>query len=531
MALRKKHSDTHGSQAQWIDVSSSCIRICSCWTVAFLASVIVVSFLARLQSKVIARSGERYRNGRFGIGVTNTGGPPSQYDVGLLNAGWYWDWAARVTPTLESLAYVQTIRLSPQGVSYTATPTGAALLEIVAAHPGEMWFISNEPDCVWQDDVRSDIYAQAYHDLYTAIKEADPTASIGAGSIVQPTPQRLRYLDRVLATYEQTYGEPLPADFWVTHNYILCENCFPQRQGDPFAWGACPVPDWPDGTEDAVYHSVYDHWRLDIFQKRIIAFRRWMRDHGYRERPLFVSEYGILFYDGLVAGRTVEDNIAFMKGSFDWMREAQNPNLGYPPDDNRLVQRWAWFSLDHDSWYMGGALFDYVTHEPLEMGSAYGEYTAALTPTIELVIRLRSKPVHGPVGRPITATLQAYVSNAGNVGTDEPVTMTFFAGESGAPVLDEISLPPLACCGDGRWVSIAWPNLVDGGHSFCVRAATSVNEITACGVVLVNPLTAYLPLVTRAAGGLEAYNTDAGIKASEIDRLLMKCDIESLSNG
>ena len=93
-----------------------------------------------------------------------------------------------------------------------------------------------------------------------------------------------------LAAYEQMYGEPLPVDFWSTHAYILCEDCFPPKPGDPFPWGACPVPDWPDGSEDDVYYSVYDHWRQDIFQERIVAFRRWMRDHGYRDRPLFVAK-------------------------------------------------------------------------------------------------------------------------------------------------------------------------------------------------------------------------------------------------
>lgn len=60
------------------------------------------------------------------------------------------------------------------------------------------------------------IYAAAYHALYYLIKQADPTARVIAGTIVQPTPLRLRYLDMVL--------DQLPSDIrrgharrWLEH--------------------------------------------------------------------------------------------------------------------------------------------------------------------------------------------------------------------------------------------------------------------------------------------------------------------------
>jgi hypothetical protein len=437
---------------------------------------------------------------RFGVAATHTGGPLSQYDVHLLHIGWYWDFGARAVPELQGTDYVQTVRLSPLESGYRATPTGTALLEIIAANPGAWWLIGNEPDCIWQDDMRSDLYAVAYHDLYTLIKGADPTAKIGAGSIVQPTPQRLRYLDRVLQAYEQKFGEPLPADFWATHSYILCENCFPQRPGDPFPWGACPVPDWSEEPpDDAVYYSVYDHWRLDIFQERIVTFRRWMRDHGYRERPLFVSEYGILFYDGLIGEKTVQDNIAFMVGTFDWMRQARDPELGYPLDDNRLVQRWAWFSLDHDWWYLGGALFDYRTHQPLDMGRAYGAYTAALIPTADLRLAVWAPPVDAPPGSPVTATLSARLSNAGDRKTSGPVTLTFWSTDTGSPI-GSLTLRALEGCGDGVEVRLLWAGLTDGAHPFCGEAQTAEESVATCGVVLVNPRRVYLPTIVKEAG-------------------------------
>ena len=35
----------------------------------------------------------------------------------------------------------------------------------------------------------------------------------------------------------------------------------------------------------------------------------------------------------------------FMYATFDWLLSARDPELGYPRDDQRLVQRWAWFSM------------------------------------------------------------------------------------------------------------------------------------------------------------------------------------------
>ena len=237
------------------------------------------------------------------------------------------------------------------------------------------------------DDMLSEWYARAYHDLYYIIKAADPTTTIAAGNIVQPTLQRLTYLDRVLDAYETTYGEPLPTDAWVIHSYILCEKCYPFNiPSEPFAWGACFVPDWPSRSASdplATFYSVYDHWDIDIFTQRIIDFRQWMYDNGYRNHPLLIGEYGILFYEGLVYGMTPADDVAFMLAGFDWMREARDPVLGYKPDDNRLVQRWAWFSLDHGN-YPGGTLFDPYIYEPTELGIAYADYTSQIQPAVDL---------------------------------------------------------------------------------------------------------------------------------------------------
>ena len=426
-----------------------------------------------------------YANGRFGFGWTRkvTNAELVRDWAAYLNAGWYWDWSARGATELPPLQYVQTVRLKPvlsSGVQigYTATPTGTTLLTAISRQPGATWYIGNEPDCNMMDNMRSEWYARAYYDLYHLIKAADPTAKIAAGNIVQPTPQRLMYLDRVLAEYQTRYGEPLPTDVWSIHNYILCEKCYPYNiPSEPFAWGACWVPDWPSRAASqsiATFHSVYDHWDIDIYTTRIETFRQWMYDNGYHNHPLVIPEYGVLFYDGLVYSGATYDakSREFMYLGFDWMQNARNPLTGYRPDDDRLTQGWAWFSLDHGS-YPGGTLFNPNTHQPTTMGRDYAAYTAQVTPTIDVLVLDAHVTVPGEsgtraleAGTLVTATANFTVSNAGNIGTTEPIVAKMIGNSPVSPtqysVIGGMTIDHLRCCGDHEIVTLPWPNYIAG---------------------------------------------------------------------
>jgi hypothetical protein len=191
-----------------------------------------------------------------------------------------------------------------------------------------------------------------------------------------------------------------------------------------------------------------------------------MKDRGYRDSPLLISEYGILFYDGLVESKTAQDNIQFMQGSFDWMLEARDAEIGYPADDNRLVQRWAWFSLDHDDWEMGGALFDYETYQPFNIGSAYAEYTGDLSPAVDLVAvdARQIGPVPYSPTHPVSVTLEVQVSNAGNVALEEPTTVRFLDAEGLPIAADQVISPPLDGCADVVTLEFLYPDLGPGAH-------------------------------------------------------------------
>ena len=150
-----------------------------------------------------------FPNCRFGAG----GAISSAYAITSLNLGWYMDWGTRLNPARPNSAeYVQVVRLSPADGGYTFTPGLPVLYQIADQNPGAVWLIGNEPDSQFQDELPPETYAQAYHDLYGWLKQHDPSAQIGAGSIVQPTPLRLQYLDRVLTAYRQAYGQLMPVD-------------------------------------------------------------------------------------------------------------------------------------------------------------------------------------------------------------------------------------------------------------------------------------------------------------------------------
>jgi hypothetical protein len=95
----------------------------------------------------------------------------------------------------------------------------------------------------------------------------------------------------------------------------------------------------------------------------------------------------------------------YMTDTFDYMLTARDANLGYPADDNLLVQRWAWNSLNDEPYNFAtgrgfnGALFDYrypqFAGTLTEEGLTFKAYTDALLTGPACVggnVRLESRP-------------------------------------------------------------------------------------------------------------------------------------------
>jgi hypothetical protein len=254
------------------------------------------------------------------------------------------------------------VRVSEQGIH----PSAEELRRIASRNQGDTWIIGNEPDVIWQDNTTPERYAANYNDAFQALKEIDPTAKVAVGGIAQVTPLRLAYLDRVLASYQNQFGSSLPTDMWTIHVYSLRE----ERD----SWGV-DIPPGFDQDHGELY-EVADHSRLDLFEEQIRSFQGWMMDNGYRELPLAITEFGILMPSDY--GFPPDLVQSYMLGTFDLMLTMQDEETGYPEDQNRLVQNWAWFSLASKE-YPTSDLADLELGELTTLGQAFRDCVQRVT--------------------------------------------------------------------------------------------------------------------------------------------------------
>ncbi|MBM4429715.1 MAG: hypothetical protein FJ026_05105, partial [Chloroflexi bacterium] len=320
----------------------------------FICSLALVStlFLVLLCNSAQGQGGHcpLWPSDRFGVGVQTRFGLITDFDVASLHIGWYSDWKTQLHPLRPGgIGYAQLIWVDQGNFS----PGIAQLGPIVDANPGYLWIIGNEPECIYQGNSTPQQYAAVYKQLYDFIKGRDPSAQVAIGGVVEPTPLRLKWLDLVLSHYLATYGQTMPVDVWNIHVQILRE-----RRG---SYG-CDIP--AGLTEDT--GRLYD-WtqnaNIDIFRQLIVEFRTWMKQKGFQNKPLIISEYGVLYPPEY--GYTPAVVNAFMNASFDYLLTAKDAALGYPADENRLVQRWLWYSLNEQPYNLStgqgfnGALYDY----------------------------------------------------------------------------------------------------------------------------------------------------------------------------
>ena len=337
-----------------------------------------------------------------------------------LGAGWYVNWSTSpeaVHPA--GLRYVQIIHLRRYGYK----PAGEELVDIIQRNPGSLWLIGNEPDSPYQDNQTPEQYVEKYHELYYLIKSVDPTALVAIGGVIQATPLRLQYLDMIWDLYRERYGEEMPVDVWNVHNFILRESSKDCPAGG--VWGAFIPPgiSEPCGT----LYTLEDHDNMDIFRQQIRTFRAWMKAKGQQNKPLIVSEYGILFPEEL--GFTPERVRSFMLATFDFFLNARDPDLGYPADDYRLVQQWAWFSLDYTSFEWGttrSALYDPDQGRLTSLGEAFADYAASHRVAYHDLrpkdVRI-SAPDPVPFGGQGMVNVDVYVVNEGNEPADGKVNL------------------------------------------------------------------------------------------------------------
>lgn len=349
------------------------------------------------------------------IGFSTTASPVSRYpEIRSLNAGWYVDWQVNPSATRPGgIRYMPMIRMhqkltcanytTPDRVAcpyvephaYEYSPDAATIHAYAQAHPGLTWLVGNEMDRLdWagggQDEMLPTLYPRAYKELYDIIKAADPTAKVAIGGVIQTTPLRLGYLTTVWNKYKEYYGVDMPVDVWNVHAFVVTELCRnEQRAGQQvlLCYGA-GVPPGADSLEGDYVGEDWKHIDRDTFGRQMRAFRAWMRDRGQQNKPLIVTEYGVL-YKSVPCGNGCPDpdqyNLEdpevvhnFMLWTFDYFLNTKDCNLS-AIDDCRLVQEWAWFSLEDVLWDFNPytTLFDRNTGQIQPAGEKFRDYVNA----------------------------------------------------------------------------------------------------------------------------------------------------------
>jgi hypothetical protein len=389
-------------------------------------------------------------NCRYGITITGDAG---RFDFAALGVGGYLDWrqSSPIQPPPDvDYVHVVRLRLAKQFLYGELAPDllqqfEDALRNAVASAPGEAWLIGNEPDTAFetQDSLTPDQYALAYHNLYRLIKTIDPTAQVGVGTIVQPTPLRMQWLDAFWSAYQGRYQVIPPSDFWSIHSFILRE-----KKDD---WGT-GIPPGLTALSGELYELDQTD-NLQIFSQRLGAFRQWLAAHGQRFKPLWITEYGSLLpsdgRNGLVT-QPPERARDYMLNTFQFLSSATDEETGYPYDGNHLVQRWFWYSLDDAPWRFGGSLYDPETNARTLIGEAFATYVTGTNPEPGLQV-VGGGLVTWPKQQGQPALAQVIVANAGSAAAHAPLTVTWFEGDpaqGGQPVATTNWAGRLAGCGE-----------------------------------------------------------------------------------
>ena len=394
--------------------------------------------------------------------------------------------------------------------TYTVSPSIESIKRLVARHPGNLWLVGNEierrdwscdDNCsLGQGEILPEVYAVTFHEIYTAIKAADPTAKVSNGSVILPSPLRLQYMTRMWDEYVRLYQTPMPVDVWQIHLYLMQE-----KAGD-FGADIPPGID-DDGTGLYANLSPIDKWlvnkKFSEVKPLLIAFREWMKAHGQQNKPLIITEMAVMVPDWIpeLTGEFTPEKIRddFLYQALEMVFQAKDTNLGYPLDDYRLVQSIWWWSLDKDygkyvtnefgqkvflqsfngnlAWPGIGGLYN----APNPMGiSKLGEYWASYVSHITDDTNLRPVGVHPGAGysangEPVTVTVNLKIANSGNVAVTTPFTVRFLRNGTSIVLASATVNGRLEGCGDVYQSFYApIPNLAPGVHT--IRAIVDYGD-------------------------------------------------------
>ena len=518
-------------------------------------------------------------NCRYGVGYVPSL-PASLSWIPTLDAGWYVNFSASTYGVnVRSATFAPVIRVRQEilagGVrtdNYTVFPpltysyrdlqgrVQDGVGSLVSKNRGHYWLIGNEVDVnnFVQDNTMPQVYARAYHEIYDYIKRTDPTAKVAIAGLSMMTPGRLNYLSIVWDTYQTLYGQPMPVDIWNMHLYVL-EERNPAEPNNEYGdgkialgtdpalakWSSqgfadrCPAPGDASADPRPDVHCRSEHDSVRIFRDQVYEMRRWMAARGQQNKPLIISEFGLLYPYVLDAngqyflkdehGRPFDPTrvTKYLRDTITFLETAKDPSLGYPADGNRLVQQWLWFSIVTGPETSGGSsnLIKWTTFQnatpgdPAQlttMGQAFQQMAngsdnwrnlvgGAARNVVTLARRQDNKGA---------ALLTATFRNSGTLSVIQPIKVTFYSNQAltqeiGSVVYDPTTRGAVAGCSwggrNGEQASIMWNNLAPGTYQYWAKIDTlnavgetvETDNVTTAGRVTVRPYGTFVPLTSR----------------------------------
>lgn len=225
-----------------------------------------------------------------------------------------------------------------------------------------------------------------------------------------------------------------------------------------------------------IVSSVEDHDNLEMIVEQIRRFRQWMADHGQRNKPLVNTEYGVLMTEDL--GFDYQRVRTFMLDSFqEFVFGARDPVLGYPEDDNRLLQQWFWFALNIDTFEgrtVHTGLFSPASGQIKQLGRDFIAFVEPLAVDYaDLTATSFSLSPTWPLfaGQPSLVAVEAKVNNRGNLPVG-PFSVTLVDGNRVVRTWPVNGLSARYAGNDVANLSYAWRPVVYGDR----RVELRVNE-------------------------------------------------------
>ncbi len=374
------------------------------------------------------------------------------------------------------------------------------LAETIRSAPGTVWIIGNEiergpnPGETWSartDDMFADMYVEAYHDIYHFIKGIDPTARIANAGLIQITPMRLQYLDLMWDAYLQKFGVPMPVDVWTIHTYVLPEltptgkpnDIASAALGTELALGKRASGNDTSKCADPGVFCYAEHDDPSLLEEQVVSMRQWMKDHNQQDKPLVVTEYGTLYHykvkeDGSCGLRdefgkcfTPERVSKFMIETFDYFTNAHDPNIGFPADNNKLIQQWIWYGAWNWDIASSNLLQDDLQTLTL-MGETYRDHVFAEPTHVNLNVGgVSGTVVSQDENGTVTAHLSVEFRNNGNIAIQEPFSVTFFEDAELTQPIDSTTITPIIRgCATQIYISeLEWEVTSLGTHPFWVK--------------------------------------------------------------